>query len=489
MAFLKSISIGQFIIFMGMLFLVLVIALSLFLSVNISQQFDSSAELMDYSGYWNSIFVAMMEVGSSLDILTLSGEDDGFEQYLESSERLSDAIDSFLMAYDEDEETRNVLRRLQSFNAYQESLMMECMDPVMLYRDRRYIDTGIERHTEEVLELYKNQMDMELARYSAIERQSTYAAAISFSFIAFIFIAISAIYFWFGMAIRNAIGKAVDNLDMISKGRWNVPNLQNGRFEEFRLLFVGINRLKHRLFDYFQQIQSKAEIEKTLLDEKLKNETGRRMLVSAEMEMLRAQVNPHFLFNSLAQIGMAILIKKPEQVLDMVECTGRILRYSLYNKEHLVLLSDELDIVSTYIRLYRMSHDEDIDFMVSYIGAAAKEPADPFMVVPMCIQPIVENSLKHGLDEGRRGISIKIFIEKMEDGTLEVTIKDNGKGIADVDKAMESGSKGIGLNNIRRRLELQYGRDDLVKVSSIEGVCTIVVLHFPKVDPDESIDC
>ena len=77
----------------------------------------------------------------------------------------------------------------------------------------------------------------------------------------------------------------------------------------------------------------------------------------------------------------------------------------------------------------------------------------------------------------------------MEDGTLEVTIKDNGKGIADVDKAMESGSKGIGLNNIRRRLELQYGLDDLVKVSSIEGVCTIVVLHFPKVDPDESIDC
>ena len=204
--------IGHFIVFMGVLFLVLAIALFMFISVTLSKQFDSTSRLMDYSAHWNSIFVSMMEVSSILDILPAEEGDEGFARYAEASEKLSQAIDSFLLAYDEDEETRNVLRRLQSFNIYQMGIMEDWQDPVRLYQDRRYVDTAIERHTEEVLELYKDQMDMELARYSAIERQSTRAATFSFLFIAFISLMISALYLWFGMDIRSMIGKAVHNL-------------------------------------------------------------------------------------------------------------------------------------------------------------------------------------------------------------------------------------------------------------------------------------
>ena len=479
--------IGHFIVFMGVLFLVLAIALFMFISVNLSKQFDSTSMLMDYSAHWNSIFVSMMEVSSILDILPAEEGDEGFARYAEASGKLSQAIDSFLLAYDEDEETRNVLRRLQSFNIYQMGIMEDWKDPVRLYQDRRYVDTAIERHTEEVLELYKDQMDMELARYSAIERQSTRAATFSFLFIAFISLMISGLYLWFGMDIRSMIGKAVNNLDGISHGYWNVPDLKDGKFEEFRNLFDGINRLKHRLSDYFQQIQSKAEIEKSLLDEKLKNEMGRRLLISAEMDMLRSQVNPHFLFNSLTQIGMAVLVKEPAQVLDMVECTGRILRYSLYNKEHLVSLSDELAIVETYIRLYKMSHAEDVEFSISYTSDIPKEELDSRLIVPMCIQPVVENSLKHGFGRDRSSISIRIFIG-ISDGCLLVTIKDTGVGIENTEKALESNKKGIGLNNIRRRLELQYGDHNLIKVSSIVGQCTIVALRFPEEVRDESPD-
>ena len=481
----KSMSIGHFIAFMGVMFLVLVIALFLFLSVNLSKQFDSSNMLMDYSGHWNSIFMAMMEVSSSLDIITEGM--DGYMQYIRASEALSSAIDSFLDAYDEDEETLNVLRRLQSFNVYQREVIGDMPDPVELYRGRRYVDVGIERHTEEVLELYKNQMEIELERYSEIQSRSTRAAALSFSFIAFVSILISGLYFLFGMSIRDAIGKAIRNLDAIGQGSWDVPNLQSGRFEEFRRLFIGINRLKHRLSDYFQQIQSKAEVEKNLLDEKLKNETGRRLLISAEMDMLRSQINPHFLFNSLTQIGMAVLVKEPSQVLDMVECTGKILRYSLYNKEHCVCLSDELSIVETYIKLYKMSHDESVDFSITYDGGVQKDEMDSCLIVPMCIQPVVENSLKHGFGRDRKAISIMISVLH-HDGMAEIAIKDDGVGIEDIGKALESNTKGIGLNNIRRRLELQYGREGLIDVSSVAGCYTQVILKFPEEEAGESSD-
>ena len=481
-------SIGRFIVFMGVMFLLLVIALFMFMSTNLARQFDSSNRLMDYSSKWNSIFVAMMEVGSSLDLVSLSGgEDDGMGQYEEASRALSDTVGSFLADYDEDEETLNVLRRLQAFNEYQLETIRNSSAPASFYLDRRYVDTGIERHTEEVLELYRNQMDDELERYAAEEARIARMTALSFSFISVVSILISSLYLWFGMEIRSAIGRAIGNLDGISKGYWNVPNLQNGRFEEFRRLFIGINRLKHRLSVYFKEIQDKAELEKRLLDEKLKNETARRMLISAEMDMLRSQVNPHFLFNSLTQIGMAVLVKDPSQVLDMVECTGKILRYSLYNKERLVSLSDELSVVETYIRLYKMSHTEEIDFGILYTGDTDRERMEGRLIVPMCIQPVVENALKHGLDKGRKGISIKIFIRN-DGGSTEVTIKDDGKGIADTEKALNEKKSGIGLNNIRRRLELQYGRNDLIHLSSIPGHSTTVILRFPEENADESAD-
>ena len=477
---MKSMSIGRFIVFMGLLFLILVIALFSFLFTNVSQQYASSSFLMDYSGRWNRIFVALMEIGSTLDLVSLSGgEDDGMAQYEGATEALDEAIGSFLLAYDEDADTRNVLRRLQSFNEYQRETIENSSAPAAFYLDRHYVDTGIECHTEEILELYKSQMDMELERYSEAEARLSRMTAMSFTFIAVISIIISALYLWFGMTIRSAIGRAIENLEGISKGYWKVPNLQNGRFEEFRLLFVGINRLKHRLAVYFKEIQDKAEIERNLLDEKLKNETARRMLISSEMDMLRSQVNPHFLFNSLHQIGMAVLVNDPSQVLDMVECTGRILRYSLYNKEHLVSLSDELAIVETYIRLHKMSHTEDISFSILYTGDADEKSMAGRLIVPMCIQPVVENALKHGLGKDRKEISIKIFIGT-NDGATEVTIKDDGVGIENPEEALKVNRKGIGLNNIRRRLELQYGRDDLIRVSSIVGKYTTVVLRFPE---------
>ena len=485
---MKSMSIGRFIVFMGLLFLILVIALFSFLFTNVSQQYDSSTFLMDYSGRWNRIFVALMGVGSSLDLVSLSGgEDDGMAQYESATADLDEAIAAFLIAYDEDEDTRNVLRRLQAFNEYQRETIENSSAPASFYLDRHYVDTGIECHTEEILELYKSQMDMELERYSEEEARISRVTAMSFTFIAVISIMISSLYLWFGMTIRSAIGRAIENLEGISKGYWKVPNLQNGRFEEFRLLFVGINRLKHRLSVYFKEIQDKAEIERNLLDEKLKNETARRMLISSEMDMLRSQVNPHFLFNSLHQIGMAVLVNDPAQVLDMVECTGRILRYSLYNKEHLVSLADELSIVETYIRLHKMSHPEDIGFSILYTGDASEESMAGRLIVPMCIQPIVENALKHGLGKDRKAISIKIFIGD-SDGDTEVTIKDDGVGIGNPEEALRMNRKGIGLNNIRRRLELQYGRNDLIRVSSIVGRHTTIVLRFPKEAADACPD-
>ena len=108
-------------------------------------------------------------------------------------------------------------------------------------------------------------------------------------------------------------------------------------------------------------------------------------------------------------------------------------------------------------------------------------------IPPLTLQLLVENALKHGLGHDRKAISIKIFIGE-GDGATEVTIKDDGVGIENPEEALRANRKGIGLNNIRRRLELQYGRNDLIRVSSIVGRHTTIVLRFPEEAADACPD-
>ena len=314
--------------------------------------------------------------------------------------------------------------------------------------------------------------DLELAAASLTpllrENFRTWTLILAVSLI--IGIAISIILsFIFSRSISKRMKRIVESMRSFQKGDFGIK-LEKTGIREFDELSVTFNIMVRRI---------------EILLERTREEEAKS--AEAERKALESQMNPHFLFNSLTQIGMAVLVKEPAQVLDMVECTGRILRYSLYNKEHLVSLSDELAIVETYIRLYKMSHTEEVEFSISYTSDIPKEELDSRLIVPMCIQPVVENSLKHGFGRDRSSISIRIFIG-ISDGCLLVTIKDTGVGIENTEKALESNKKGIGLNNIRRRLELQYGDHNLIKVSSIVGQCTIVALRFPEEVRDESPD-
>ena len=403
MALSKSMSIGRFIFLMGILFLILVSICFSLLSVSLSGQFRSSGRLMDYTGAWNDIFVAMMEIGTSLDLMVVGDADgDDLASYEAASDSLSAAVERFLASYATDDESANVMRRLQSFNEYQRLLIEESDAPISFYLDRRYVDVGIERHTEEVLALYRSQMDTVLAQYADDMEHITRRILLSFLAVGAITAVISAVYLWFGMTIRNTIGRAVANLDAISQGTWDVPNLQGGRFEEFRRLFVGINRLKHRLAAYFRQLQDRAELERSLLDEKLKNETASRMLISAEMDMLRSQVNPHFLFNSL-NILMDIIENDKNKAVEFTEALSDIYRYVLStHRRARVTVSEEFSFLEAYIHILTLKYNQFLKVSILNQISSTK------YIIPFTMQVLMENVTKHNIISDRHPMAVSI---------------------------------------------------------------------------------
>ena len=190
-----------------------------------------------------------------------------------------------------------------------------------------------------------------------------------------------------------------------------------------------------------------------------------------EFRALQMQVNPHFLFNALHQIGVASLVEGPEVVMNLVEATGGILRYSLDMGDDMVSLDDEIGIVRKYLYIQRSCHERKIEAEFD-IGSAGALP-----ILPMSIQPLVENSMKHGFTE-QRECPFRIAIKaRVEGHSLVVSIRDNGVGFKD---GAPGKGNGIGLDNIRQRLGLFYGRGDLLSISSIPNQYTEIVVIYPQ---------
>lgn len=198
------------------------------------------------------------------------------------------------------------------------------------------------------------------------------------------------------------------------------------------------------------------------------NEQQHSMLVTAQMSALRAQVNPHFLFNALNLIGVTALVESSESVMQMVESVGNILRYSLYSNGIMTLLDDEVEIVRQYLSLQKRRFG---DMLTTEVQNELE--GEDYTIPSMTIQPLVENCFKHAFGN-KKQLHIRVFIALDEDD-IQISVTDNGVGF---DPKHKTG--GIGLNNIRRRLALQYGEERArMEIESEPDKFSTVTLYIP----------
>ncbi|MFK7844399.1 MAG: histidine kinase, partial [Rhodothermales bacterium] len=201
-----------------------------------------------------------------------------------------------------------------------------------------------------------------------------------------------------------------------------------------------------------------------------------RMSAEAELKALRAQINPHFLFNALNTI-ISLIEERPEEAEETVQNLSAIFRHTLQTSSRsFIPLEDEINLVNQYLSIEkarfgdRLTVDEFLD------PAVQNHPVPAFVV-----QTIVENSIKHGLEKKRGKGTLKIICKTNEEGFVEVCVWDSGVGIPHLfDGAEDKSFYGIGLGNIAMRLEKLYGRPDLLRMSSTPDKGTEVKLILPE---------
>ena len=207
-----------------------------------------------------------------------------------------------------------------------------------------------------------------------------------------------------------------------------------------------------------------------------KLELQQRLLSEARLEALSSQINPHFLFNTLNSVSSLIRIN-PEQARVVVQKLSKILRRLLQKHENFNPLREELSFIDDYLSIEMVRFGDSLRF-VKDVDANTLDRLVPSMM----LQPLVENSLRHGLANKVNGGTIRIK-SRLEEGRLHLAVEDDGVGISESDMA-KLFEQGIGISNVNERLKVVFGNDYRMWIDSKPGEGTRTQIEIPDLQPD-----
>lgn len=246
-----------------------------------------------------------------------------------------------------------------------------------------------------------------------------------------------------------------------------IRSFQDGHFEK-RVTFPGNDEFVHILHSFNSMAASIQDLIKNVYVQGIQKK-------QAELDALQAQINPHFLYNTLSTIGSLANLGETEKVTEMVKGLAKFYRLTLNDGNVYLTLGKEIEQVETYLEIQRVKYAKKF---VVYVDV--EEEVREMPVIKLILQPFVENIFKHAWFEGI--ISIRITGRRVGE-QVELGIIDNGVGMSrETLGQLRSGhtrTNGYGLKNVEERIKLRYGSEYGIHIASIYGAGTAVRIVLP----------
>lgn len=200
-----------------------------------------------------------------------------------------------------------------------------------------------------------------------------------------------------------------------------------------------------------------------------------KLATEAQLKALRAQINPHFLFNALTTIGYLIQTAPEKAFVTLMKLT-QLLRGILRSNAEFSTLGEEINLIENYLEIEQTRFEERLKVKIDVPSDLRK-----LRVPALILQPLVENAIKHGVSKAKSGgevqISAKLETEK-DSVCLKLRVSDSGAGV-NLSDLTESRQNGLGLNNVEQRLSSYYGKSAHLKIKSESGKGTEAEISFP----------
>lgn len=368
----------------------------------------------------------------------------------EMSERYLETLDKTVLA----KRGRNIEKYKKSYE--------KCCQLYQYISD--YIETSNEKHFRQNSSNYQLLIEK-------LKRIEVVSVGVLFAWAA---VSIYLIYLITGSLI-GPLTQLAKTADRISAGDFEVEIPKVKSYDEVGIVTRAFDSMMKSIREYILQIQLNKEKEQKMLERQYLMEN---YVKDARLKYLQAQINPHFLYNSL-NAGMQLAIMEgAEETSIFLDKMADFFRYNVRKMKEDATLFEEIEAVDNYIYIINVRFAGDIHFEKE-IASDVENLSIPSMI----LQPIVENSVNHGLHEveWERKISLKVY---NEEDNLIISVRDNGIGMTqeqiesvlnkketqeeneNTNSNSQKDTTGVGMDNVKKRLELYYNSKDLLKITS-----------------------
>lgn len=363
----------------------------------------------------------------------------------------------------------NGVKSLNSLDSYLENLRQRMLQLVEIKEyDKRmeFMDSNIRIITGLIMQEMQNYIYNESMYLVQVEKSLTHRVKLLISGMAVLLIATLGILMRCSFRLTDGIIQPVnimlDKVKKVGRGKFDMIPIE-AEIEEIEELDEGINKMARKISALLENVRQEKEMQHL-----------------TELQLIQAQVNPHFLYNTLDTIVWLIEGGMTDDAVEMISSLSIFFRTSLSKGNDIIPLSEEERHTLSYLEIQQYRYRDILEFEINIPKELSGIP-----VPKLSIQPLAENALYHGI-KNRRGKG-KILIEgREEEDALVLTVSDNGQGMTperlhEVQEAIRTGERaGFGLAAVAERIALYYGPGYGMKIFSEEGKGTTVEIRLGK---------
>lgn len=363
----------------------------------------------------------------------------------------------------------NGVKSLNSLDSYLENLRQRMLQLVEIKEyDKRmeFMDSNIRIITGLIMQEMQNYIYNESMYLVQVEKSLTHRVKLLISGVAVLLIATLGILMRRSFRLTDGIIQPVnimlDKVKKVGRGKFDMIPIE-AEIEEIEELDEGINKMARKISALLENVRQEKEMQHL-----------------TELQLIQAQVNPHFLYNTLDTIVWLIEGGMTDDAVEMISSLSIFFRTSLSKGNDIIPLSEEERHTLSYLEIQQYRYRDILEFEINIPKELSGIP-----VPKLSIQPLAENALYHGI-KNRRGKG-KILIEgREEEDALVLTVSDNGQGMTperlhEVQEAIRTGERaGFGLAAVAERIALYYGPGYGMKIFSEEGKGTTVEIRLGK---------
>ena len=481
------ISIRNKLLFIFLIPTIMLLSINAYINAEINTMIDDISGIYASNAMLNDLQISLTQVHRYLETFLDTRDTEAIEGYLRNQQEFSNILERLngRLLDDDSMITQKNIRSISEEYIRTANRAVEAKRGRNVVKYKEYYDDADRLFSyinSYIYSLNNRQLQRNSQNYEALFTSLKYSETANLTILCMTSALVTLLVFLLTRGITDPLRRLAEAAEQVARGSLIAEVSGPVANDEVGIVTAAFNQMVASLKDNMEQDRQRIELESAIKEKQLLMEAH---LKDTQLKYLQSQINPHFLFNTLNACAQLAMLEGADRTYTYVQNVADFYRYNVRKNDGVATLAEEIGLVDNYIYIINVRFSGEIHF-IKEIEEGVTDVPMPAMI----LQPLVENSINHGLRdvEWEKKIWLSVY---RENDRICVSVRDNGVGISPErtqsilnnglnGDGLQEHTTGVGLRNVIGRLRLFYNRDDVMEITSTgSGMGTEVAVFIP----------